>query len=49
MASVVEFVALGPGGAHLVTARALAALHAVQYVYYPELGGPRVISTTRDL
>ena len=39
MASVVEFVALGPGGAHLVTARALAALHAVQYVYYPELGG----------
>ena len=27
MASVVEFVALGPGGAHLVTARALAALH----------------------
>lgn len=39
MASVVEFVALGPGGTHLVTARALAALHAVQYVYYPELGG----------
>ena len=39
MSSVVEFVALGPGGTHLVTARALAALHAVQYVYYPELGG----------
>jgi len=39
MASVVEFVALGPGGAHLVTAHALAALHAVQHVYYPELGG----------
>lgn len=39
MASVIEFVALGPGGAHLVTARALAALQAVQHVYYPELGG----------
>ena len=39
MASVVEFVALGPGGAHLVTAHALAVLQAVQHVYYPELGG----------
>ena len=39
MPSVVDFVALGPGGSHLVTARALAALHAVQHVYYPELGG----------
>ena len=39
MASVVEFVALGPGGTHLVTARALAALQSVQHVYYPELGG----------
>ena len=39
MASVVEFVALGPGGTHLVTSHALAALQAVQHVYYPELGG----------
>ena len=39
MPSVVEFVALGPGGSHLVTARALAALQAVQHIYYPELGG----------
>lgn len=46
MASTVEFVALGPGCSHLVTARALASLHAVQQVYYPELGGK---SQARDL